>query len=656
MKLERKDFLTMIGGAVVGTGVGTVISPGPWMGLQWLVEWTQDQYRPPKGEEKYLASICDRCPNKCTIQVRKIGNRAVKIETSNQGCAVGQLLLQVLYHPERVTTPLKRTGKKGKIDFAPVSWDEAIADISKKINDAINNNKQEQIVAINPAYPDATSMLTERIALFSGSPYVFQESGYWALSNACSEIAFKTDGAIDYDFENADCVVSFGARLFEGWGNPGRMHNVLSLWKKKGIKFIQIDSIATRTASLADQWVAIKPGSEPLFAMGVAHYLMKYGKRSGAANFGRFTELLINKYTPEKVSELTGVSLETIEYVAKALISAQRPIAVAGRGGKVNSSSVAEFSIIQTINNMIGSMGTSVKLTSFTTPVQPVIPKKAKGLDEYIASDSVCDIAIINNANPVYSSVYGQRLSDKLKKASTVVLLTSLLNDTALYADYVFPTITSLEIPVAGDAAVTLTSDAKHAGDSLLGIAKSIAKISSQFPWKNYLETVQTVKHQTKNIANLDIPVDLIITKLEETEKILSASGSYSIAMIPFEIPTVSDGSGLSLPYVLKGLPDTILKGDTSWVLMNPATASKEGISEGSKIDIESSRGELDTVRVHLTKRIAYDTIAIPIGFGHEEFTDYASEKGVNPKKIMSDAVDPASGYADWWLTRVKLS
>jgi molybdopterin-containing oxidoreductase family iron-sulfur binding subunit len=89
---------------------------------------------------------------------------------------------------------------------------------------------------------------------------------------------------------------------------------------------------------------------------------------------------------------------------------------------------------------------------------------------------------------------------------------------------------------------------------------------------------------------------------------------------------------------------------------MNPATASKEGISEGSKIDIESSRGELDTVRVHLTKRIAYDTIAIPIGFGHEEFTDYASEKGVNPKKIMSDAVDPASGYADWWLTRVKLS
>lgn len=137
MKLERKDFLTMIGGAVVGTGVGTLISPGPWMGLQWLVEWTQDQYRPPKGEEKYLASICDQCPNKCTVQVRMIGDRAVKIETSNQGCAVGQLLLQVLYHPERVKTPLKRTGKKGKIDFEPVSWESAIADISKKINDAI---------------------------------------------------------------------------------------------------------------------------------------------------------------------------------------------------------------------------------------------------------------------------------------------------------------------------------------------------------------------------------------------------------------------------------------------------------------------------------------------------------------------------------------
>ncbi|MCX8122776.1 MAG: molybdopterin-dependent oxidoreductase [Spirochaetes bacterium] len=655
MKLERKDFLTMIGGAVVGTGVGTLISPGPWMGLQWLVEWTQDQYRPPKGEEKYLASICDQCPNKCTVNVRMIGNRAVKIETSNQGCAAGQLLLQVLYHPERVKTPLKRTGKKGKIDFEPVSWETAIADISKKINDAINNKKQDQIVAINPAFPDATSMLNERIVLFAGSPHVYQEAGYWALSNACSVATQKTEGAIDYDFENADCVVSFGARLFEGWGNPGRMHSVLNIWKQKNVKFIQVDSIATRTASLADQWVAVKPGSEAIFAMGVAHYLLKNGKRSGATNFGRFTELLINKFTPEKVSELTGASLETIESVAKALVHARRPVAVAGKGGKVVSSSVAEFAIIQTINSMIGSLGNSVKVVTFTTPPKPAIAKKTKGLDEYIASDMTCDIVLINNANPVYSSVYGQRLSDKLKKASTVVLFTSLLNDTALYADYVFPTLTSLEIPYNGQA-VSAKFEAKHAGDSLLAIAKNVPNISAQFPWNSYLDTIKVVSFQAKNVANLEIPVDIITAKLEELEKLLQASGSYSISMVPFEIPTIGEGNGLALPYVLKGLPDTILKGDTSWVWMNPVTASKEGISEGSKIDIESSRGELETVRVHLTKRVAYDTVAVPIGLGHEELTEYGSQKGVNPKPIMSDALDPLSGYSDWWLTRVKLS
>jgi anaerobic selenocysteine-containing dehydrogenase len=655
MKLERKDFLTMIGGAVVGTGVGTLISPGPWMGLQWLVEWTQDQYRPPKGEEKYLASICDQCPNKCTVQVRMIGDRAVKIETSNQGCAVGQLLLQVLYHPERVKTPLKRTGKKGKIDFEPVSWESAIADISKKINDAINNKKQDQIVAINPAFPDATAMLTERIALFAGSPHVYQESGYWALSNACSVATQKTEGAIDYDFENADCVVSFGARLFEGWGNPGRMHKVLNIWKQKGVKFIQVDSIATRTASLADQWVAIKPGSEPIFAMGVAHYLLKYGRRSGAANFGRFTELLINKFTPEKVSELTGASLETIESVAKALLQARKPVAVAGKGGKVVSSSVAEFAIIQTINSMIGSLGNSVRLVAFTTPAKPAIAKKTKGLDEYIASDMACDIVLINNANPVYSSVYGQRLSEKLKKASTVVLFTSLLNDTAQYADYIFPTLTSLELPYTGQS-VSAKFEAKHAGDSLLAIAKNTPTIAAQFPWNSYLDVVNAASFQVRNVANLDIPVDSITTKLEELEKLLQASGSYSISMVPFEIPVVGEGNALALPYVLKSLPNTILKGNTSWVYMNPVTASKEGISEGSKIDIESSRGELDTVRVHLTKRVAYDTVAMPIGFGHEELTEYGSEKGVNPKPIMSDALDPISGYADWWLTRVKLS
>ncbi len=80
-KLERKDVIKLAGGAVLGTAVGTVFSGAPFLGLQWLVEWTQDQYVPGKGDEKFIASICQSCPAKCNFSIRMMGNRAIKVET-----------------------------------------------------------------------------------------------------------------------------------------------------------------------------------------------------------------------------------------------------------------------------------------------------------------------------------------------------------------------------------------------------------------------------------------------------------------------------------------------------------------------------------------------------------------------------------------------
>ena len=134
------------------------------------------------------------------------------------------------------------------------------------------------------------------------------------------------------------------------------------------------------------------------------------------------------------------------------------------------------------------------------------------------------------------------------------------------------------------------------------------------------------------------------------------SAADYPLALIPFELPLVGDGSGLALPYTLKGLDDTTLTGKKLWVLLNPDTADKYGVSEGESIDIESKRGEVGSVKAHLTKTVAPDVVAVPIGFGQKSSTMYAEGKGINPKEIMSDDIDPISGVADWWCTRVKIS
>src|SRR4030042_3036585 len=96
-KIERKDCLKIGGGAIVGGLSGYVFSGAPFLGMQWLIEWTQDQYVPAGGKEEYLKTICEACREKCEMSIRMIGDRAVTIETSKSGCPFRQNALQLLY-------------------------------------------------------------------------------------------------------------------------------------------------------------------------------------------------------------------------------------------------------------------------------------------------------------------------------------------------------------------------------------------------------------------------------------------------------------------------------------------------------------------------------------------------------------------------------
>ena len=185
-KIERKDFLMMGGGAIVGGLSGYVFSGAPFLGLQWLAEWTQDQYVPAGGAEQYLKAMCTACHDKCEMSIRMIGDRAVKIETSNSGCPFSQNALQLLYHPERIDAPLKRTGKKGTVRasaFDKVTWEEAISDIAKKMNKMIGDKKGNLIAGISKE-DNLAGALLNRLVKASGSASAFFEPSLGTLSQA----------------------------------------------------------------------------------------------------------------------------------------------------------------------------------------------------------------------------------------------------------------------------------------------------------------------------------------------------------------------------------------------------------------------------------------------------------------------------------------
>ncbi len=104
-----------------------------------------------------------------------------------------------------------------------------------------------------------------------------------------------------------------------------------------------------------------------------------------------------------------------------------------------------------------------------------------------------------------------------------------------------------------------------------------------------------------------------------------------------------------------KTLFDFQLKGNDSFVEVNPKTAADMGLKEGDRVALQTERGTLE-VRVHLTGAARPDVVFIPTGLGHTAFDSYIKGKGVNANEILVAQQEPVTGLAIWWGTRVKIS
>ncbi|HOP63258.1 MAG TPA: molybdopterin-dependent oxidoreductase [Spirochaetota bacterium] len=637
-KIDRKDFLKIGSGAVVGGLAGYTLSGAPFLGFQWLVEWTQDQYVPAPGIEKYVKAVSDSCTCGCKVSVRKIGDRAVKIESKEGVCPACLNGLQLLYHPERIAAPMKRTGSKGSGNFQPVSWEQALKDISSKMNSIINEGKANTIAAVNKN-ESLNGQLMEKFIKAAGSNNVYYES---SLNSITSQ---ALGGYIKYNFSNTDYILSFGSRLVEGWGDAVDMQKQFLNWKKKNVKIVQADSVCTRTGSIATEFVGIKPGTEAILAFGIANYLITGKKKiSSGGEFAKWSQIIINKYPLGKVAQITGIAEDKIKKIADEFAAAKNPVAVAGKGGYGVSGSSAEIIAVYCLNTLVKSKAASLVKNSAVS-----YSAEFAGLDGFI-KDGNFAMMFLNGSDPVYKSVLGDDLKKKLEKAF-VVSIAPLMNDSSAYADYILPPLSFLEAETKENKPVVKAlKETKDAKEIITSLAAMVDKT------KNALPKSAVVSGRESAVSKFSFNVSKIKAEIDAYEKKVGQNAEYPVTLVPIEIPLVGDGDGLAFPYVLKSIDPSTMNVGKFYVQMNRETADKYGFSEGSSIKITSARGKLGKAYVHLTDVVAPETVAIPLGFGHESYTKYGNEKGLNPKKIMTADVDPLTGTADWWSTRVKIS
>ena len=676
MKIDRRSFLSL----GVGFGAGIALSPLPWKLTDDSSIWTQMwpwTPVPERGESRYVNSVCTLCPGGCGISVRKVEDRAVKIEgqkghpVSNGGiCLLGLSGLQLLYGPYRVKSPLKRRddAKRGQGKWQKISWDEAIAEVAKKLGDA-----KDKTACIMDSDKGTVPQLFKTLLTGLGAPNFMrtpsiEDSFELALLKTCGYPAVA-----GFDLENADFVLSFGAGLLEGWGAPVRTFKANSLWKDKKVPVIQIEPRLSNTAAKSDKWIPVTPGTESELALGIAHVLIKEGLAKAEVS-DSFKKIVSEGYAPDTVARLTGVEAGVIVGLAKSFAAASKPLALCGRGKGATPISLNETLAVYALNALMGNINKEGGL--FAVPQPDYIRWAKTNSNASVAKllygkDTSLKALLVANANPLYSLPDTQAVKNALDKIPFIVSFSSYMDETAQYADLILPNHCYLEryedVPAPAGYHKPLIGlsrpvvkpqfDTKHTGDAVIAIAKAMG---AELPYDSYETCLKETfgdsweAFQKDGVlvgANDYSPLPSAPSgKIELNETSLKPvalegeSSAFPLVLVPFDSMRLSGSSIGEPPFVIKTVDDTILFKNDLCIEINPKTAQSYNLSEGKYARLTTPKGSVK-VRVHLYEGIMPGVIAMPRGLGHTPgFTGndkYLAGKGVNVNELMGSAECP---------------
>jgi anaerobic selenocysteine-containing dehydrogenase len=718
--MDRRNFIKLT--AVTGGAVTLASCGNP---EHELIRFVPDEDLTP-GIAELKPGVCPQCSAGCGTTIRVMqadvdtvrnGQAGVvtmsvakKLEGNathpvNQGalCPRGQAAIQIAYHPDRITQPLRRRGAKGTNDFQPISWDAAIAELVAQLDGLAGSNAQASLACWtrprSSARHDLTTMFLSRFG--AAAPTTFELFGDDVLRRA-NFMSFGREQLPTFDLAASRYAISFGADFLGTWNSPvaqaaayGRMRQ-----GRRGIRgaFVQVEPRMSLTGASADEWVAIRPGTEGVLALGLAHVIVRDKLRPADAA-GRAGALIdgwskgLADYTPQAVEQKTSVKAARVERLARELAEERPSVALIAGAPLAQAHGLFQALAVNALNALLGSVGTPGGLSFMpqadaAAALRPSRPLRAVAADILAADKSPVQVLLLDGVNAVHATPPGWRVRDAVLKVPLVVSFGSFLDDTSVLADLILPDHAFLESwtdarPESG-AAIALTTVAgpvmkplyqtRATPDVLLDVAKKLKQpIKPELAWSSFDQMLQaSIGEEAWATATKQGWVEIKgkgqgaegkgqrpegkgQSDIAREAVFDGDAAQYPFHFLPYASQAFLDGSLAHLPW-LQEMPDPMSTAMwSSWVEINPQTAGRLGIGDGDVVEIASAHG---TVRAPalISPGIAPDVLAMPAGQGHETFTRYASGRGSNPVKVLGPSVEQVTGALAWAATRVKLT
>ena len=270
---------------------------------------------------KVVRSYCGLCHPRCGTLLHYEGDKVVKVTGDpdhpiNRGaiCERGRLMVDHLYHPQRLNYPLKRVGEKGEGKWERISWDQALDEVAEKLAQLKDKHGAETL-----AFTHGTKRTyhwdCRRFFNLFGSPNTCGVNTICMCPSYATEYATYGGMVMGSEVPGAKCIVLWGSNYSQS--DPNLAYPKVVRARKNGAKLIVIDPRRTKEAEMADLWLQIRPGTDLALMLGWTHIIIKEElyDRDFVSNWTvGFDDLKahVEAYTPEKVSEITSIPVNLI--------------------------------------------------------------------------------------------------------------------------------------------------------------------------------------------------------------------------------------------------------------------------------------------------------------------------------------------------------
>ncbi|NCB41716.1 MAG: dimethyl sulfoxide reductase [Clostridia bacterium] len=223
-----------------------------------------------------------------------------------RACPRGRGYRHTFLNSRRLRYPMKRIGERGAGKFQRITWEQAEHEIAEKMEETLRVYGPASRYVI---YGTGTCTVTradhciKRLLNLQGGFLAHYNSYSSACSNYITPYVLGNLSSAGHvsDVLNSKLIIMWGHNTAETIVGPFRNYYLMKA-KEAGVKIIVIDPRQSDTAvSMADQWVAIKPGGDTALANAMAYVIFKRGLHNQSF-MDRFCVGFDESHMPEGVS------------------------------------------------------------------------------------------------------------------------------------------------------------------------------------------------------------------------------------------------------------------------------------------------------------------------------------------------------------------